>query len=219
MSNQLTYREKFICEMIWGGVPTDTEYVRNSTLFQEGLTRFDSGEWKYFEKEEWKYIEGFDNKYKVSSHGRVMSKTHISKDWKCLKLTKSTKGYPVAKLYYNGYKSKSINVHRLVAMCFIPNQDNKPFVNHINMDRGDNHKSNLEWVTPRENKSHAAKLNHKKVSKYVGVTWSKKENKWIAMACINNTNVTKRYNTEIEAAKGYDDILEKNGLKNKYKNY
>lgn len=49
------------------------------------------------------------------------------------------------------FANKKYKVHRLVAETFIPNSDNKPFIDHINRCRSDNRVENLRWCTPSEN--------------------------------------------------------------------
>ena len=67
----------------------------------------------------------------------------------------------------HGYRRVRINnkpilTHRLVAKTFIPNPDNKPQVNHIDGNKENNHVSNLEWVTAKENIAHALYTNLRK---------------------------------------------------------
>lgn len=66
-------------------------------------------------------------------------------------------GYKHVTIYINK-KPKSCRVHRLVATAFIPNIENKPYVNHLNGIRSDNRMENLEWVTPSENTQHAVDI-------------------------------------------------------------
>lgn len=71
------------------------------------------------------------------------------------------RGKPLkGKVEPNGYVSVRINgghflYHRVVATALIPNPDNKPYVNHIDGDKQNNHPSNLEWVTHSENMKHS----------------------------------------------------------------
>lgn len=95
-----------------------------------------------FNDEVWKIIEDFPN-YAVSNLGRVAN----IKRKNILKNCNNGNGYYYVSLgkYNNQY------VHRLVAIAFIPNVDNKPEIDHINTIRTDNRVENLRWVTKSEN--------------------------------------------------------------------
>ena len=67
----------------------------------------------------------------------------------------SDKGYKTVLIRDNGTE-RTVFVHRLVAMAYVPNPHNKPQVNHIDGDKTNNRPENLEWVTLEENMRHRA---------------------------------------------------------------
>ena len=122
-------------------------------------------------EEIWKEIEGFDN-YKISNLGRVKN---IKFD-RLVKPLLDNKGYIMVNLYKDG-KMKRLSLHRLIAIAFIPNPDNKPCIDHINTDRSDNHIDNLRWVTQKENHNNPLSLmNHSKAAKGRTISEEQKKN-------------------------------------------
>lgn len=103
-------------------------------------------------KEEWKVLDfiGYYN-YAISNWGRVKSLNYkrTGKE-RLLRTVKDRKGYLRVVICKDG-KRKCLQVHRLVAMAFLPNPDNLPEVNHKNEDKTDNRVENLEFCTHKYN--------------------------------------------------------------------
>lgn len=98
----------------------------------------------------WRDVVGYEGKYKVSNKGRV--KTFQRKIIRIL-IPKNEEYFSVDLSKFG--KQKIILVHRLVAKAFIPNPENKPFVNHKDGNKLNNCVENLEWSTVAENTQHA----------------------------------------------------------------
>ena len=118
-------------------------------------------------KEEWRDIVGYEGLYAVSNCGRVKSLERLDSlgrrvNEKILSPSKDGNGYLYVNFYRNGER-KMYKVHRLVLMTFNPvdNIDNLQ-VNHIDENKTNNHLSNLEWVTCKENCNHGTR--NKRVS-------------------------------------------------------
>jgi len=116
------------------------------------------------EGEVWCSIKNYENVYAVSNLGRVKSlareiddKNYFTKRKVGEKILKSfllNSGYLKVNLKVSGYTNNQL-VHRLVALAFIDNPDDKEQVNHKNGVKTDNRINNLEWVSRSENTKHA----------------------------------------------------------------
>ena len=84
--------------------------------------------------------------YLIYEDGRVQNKTTKM----FLKPQLSNRGYYNVMLSKNN-QTKHCLIHRLIGLHYIPNIDNKPFIDHINRIKTDNRIENLRWATISEN--------------------------------------------------------------------
>jgi predicted XRE-type DNA-binding protein len=116
-----------------------------------------------FFMEEWKSIVDYEGYYDVSTMGNVRrsSRVQVYSDGRIFHFNKKIISKYICN---NGYytvgltrDSKTIqySIHRIMAIAFIPNPDNKPEVNHKDGIKLNNTLDNLEWNTTKENAIHA----------------------------------------------------------------
>lgn len=113
--------------------------------------------------EEWRDVSGFEGFYQVSSMGNVRGLRRQVKNGSSFRIKQEKQMKPNTDK--DGYKTvtlskyskcKTLKIHRLVAVAFIPNPEEKATVNHKNTIKSDNFISNLEWETRKENGAHAS---------------------------------------------------------------
>lgn len=110
-------------------------------------------------------INGWEGIYSVNKMGEVCSIPRVilkrdgtkqSIKGRMMKRYLNSSGYLVVRLSNDSIGRRKVAlVHRLVAEAFIPNPKKKPEVNHIDGDKTNPAITNLEWVTPKENRKHA----------------------------------------------------------------
>ncbi len=160
-------------------------------------------------KEIWKEIKGYEGLYQVSNLGKVRGVKRVASDGRNVRSRElkqqKTKGGYVKVFLSNGGKIKQFDVHRLVALTFIPLESHNQVVDHINGIKTDNRLENLQFITQRHN---ASKDRRGGSSKYVGVSWSKISRKWKVGIRVNNKNQHLGYfEDEYEAHLAYQNKL------------
>lgn len=96
------------------------------------------------------------NKYEISTYGNVRNK----KTQRILKAS-DIGGYKYIRLGSSDNRRRNYAMHQLVALTFIPNPKNKPTVDHINHDPGNNKINNLRWATMLEQVNNRRRFKHK----------------------------------------------------------
>lgn len=126
--------------------------------------------------EVWKDIPGYEGQYQASIFGYIRSikrkvekKGHlpsvalvhgkIMSPW----IDRDT-GYLKVNLYTKDHKRKEKKLHRLIALTFIPNPQNKETVNHKDENKFNNTVKNLEWMTNEENLNYGTRIQKLKES-------------------------------------------------------
>lgn len=170
-------------------------------------------------KERFRFVKEYNNAYKVSSYGYVLSclnnKYGKSNEWRLKIGTIGTPGYLFINLNHNN-KKQAVRIHTLVGIYFIPNPNNYTQLNHKDRNKLNNHADNLEWVSGRENSTHSF-ITRKKKSRYMGVVWLKIKQRWKSVIVINRKAIhLGSYKTEEEAHLAYLFAMELYGIVNKY---
>lgn len=157
----------------------------------------------------WKDVKGYGGKYQISTDGDV---------WSCkrncyLRYQISKQGYARIVLYTPDGKAHYEAIHRLVALAFIPNPDNKPQVNHKDENKLNNSVDNLEWVTAKENANHGVRNEKISVSKYKPICQYSLDGELLAtypsakiaseMTKIGDTNIRRVLNGRGKTAGGF----------------
>ena len=126
---------------------------------------------------EYRKIKDYEN-YEVSENGDVRN----VKTGRIMKLYLQQGYYRVSLIKSKNVK-KSEAVHRLVAIAFIPNIDNKPIIDHINQNKTDNNISNLRWSTYKENANNVDLVKRRqkteRIKLKIGLLFCENINKWI----------------------------------------
>lgn len=152
----------------------------------------------------WKEITGSNGLSLISNYGRVKNKKGK------ITIGSISSNY---RLVYLSHTKKNHLVHRLVAKEFLDEFDETKMVNHIDFNKNNNHVSNLEMVSNRENQCHSIKSKNK----YIGVSFHKKLNKWTAQIMVDGKlKYIGKFLTDIEAYKARIEFEIQNGIVNKY---
>jgi len=162
-------------------------------------------------KETWKPIIGYEGLYQVSDLGKVRS-LKFGKE-RILKPGMSA-GYLAVGLCNNGQKTRK--VHQLVAEAFIGPRPDGYETCHKDDVKTNNVLTNLYYGTKSENLGGDRNRNNPDTSKYNGVSWYKRDNKWRASIKVDGKlKHIGMFHNEVDAAIAFDKFCIENALDRK----
>lgn len=157
--------------------------------------------------EEFRKIDGFEN-YEISNFGNVRN----VKTGNIIK-SSNNRGYRILNLK-KGDKLLTVQIHRLIAKTFIPNPNNKPFIDHIDNNRSNNSIDNLRWCSNQENQFNKRTQKNNLLG-FKGISYHKRDKLYTArfkynkilfhIGCYKNVDdaIIARYNKALEIHKEF----------------
>ena len=145
-------------------------------------------------------INGYPN-YLIYLNGKVYNKKHK----RYLKPTLGKAGYYTVQLG----RGNRVKIHRLLAIHFIENPDNKPFVDHWDQNKTNNKLNNLRWVTKSENEQNTGVRKNNKSTGIKNITYHTKSKGFQYEKMIEGVRHRKLFRT-LEEAIEYKKNYEKN---------
>lgn len=152
----------------------EEEYAYYQDIIEDNKRREQDLSWLYDKEddEEWRDIPGYEGMYQVSNKGRVKSLARDVIRWNKGTYTQPERilepylknGYPTVALRKENKETFRGGVHILVARAFIPNPENKSFIDHWDTNKENNKVSNLSWVTREENEQNCLTCYHRSIS-------------------------------------------------------
>lgn len=131
----------------------------------------------------WKEVIDYEGLYEVNSNGEIrnsLTERKLSPNYS------NSSGYGQVNLRKDKIP-RTFLIHRLVAQAFIENKKNLPEVNHIDEDKTNNHVSNLEWCTSKQNANHGTRVDRCNGIRKNNTTNMKSV---IGISLLENTNIT-----------------------------
>lgn len=147
-----------------------------------------------------KDIPGFDG-YLATKDGKIYSK----KAGRYIKQRLNEFGYFRVTLWVNR-KNKHAFVHRLVALAYLPNPSNLPFINHMDGVRTNNHLDNLEWCTAKYNTQHSIKAGRHPVARTRALSAARvKEIRMLSTSGLRKSQIAKQLGLSWDAVRDVVD--------------